>query len=161
MNATMQDAPATSIVFFMETTLGQYIKQRMAQLGIKPREVSAALDRSESYVSMLSNDKITTPPPDVVHALGQLLQTREDVILKHMGYLIADTPLQMKDSICIAIDDPRREILAMMEGLPNEAVDSVAGVMKMVVDGVRTPAAGSRKESATSRSTGVPTKQSA
>lgn len=161
LNATMQDAPRASIVVYMETTLGRLIKQRMARLGIKPREVSAALDRSESYVSMLSNDKIATPPPDVVHALAELLQVRQEVILQHMGYLAVDSPLQVDGSICIAVDDPRREILAIMEGLSNEAVESVAGVMRLVADGVRTPPAISRKESSSTGSTRSPAKQSA
>jgi len=131
----MQHASAGSIVVVMETmTLGQFIKRRMAARKLKPRDMAVALDRSESYVSMLSNDKIGTPPPDVVQGLAQALDVRERDILALMGYLRDESHDSGKsDSQPTAIDGPRLDILKLLEGRADGEVLAVANIVRVVL----------------------------
>lgn len=135
MNATMQHAAPGSIVVLMETmTLGQFIKRRMAVRGLKPRDMATALDRSESYVSMLSNDKIGTPPPDVVHGLAKALGVKERDIIVLMGYLRDESHDSASAPVpALAPDDPRRDILKLLEGRTVGEVLRISDIVRVIL----------------------------
>lgn len=72
----------------METqTLGQFVRVWMDRRGLKPRDLAQALDRSESYISLLVNDRVKIPPPDVIDGLAKALDVSEIQLLQKVGYL--------------------------------------------------------------------------
>jgi transcriptional regulator with XRE-family HTH domain len=68
-------------------TLGEFIRTWMERRGVKPRDLANLLRRSESYISMLVNDRVKIPPPDVVDGLAKALDVSEIQLLQKVGYL--------------------------------------------------------------------------
>lgn len=81
----------------MRETLGELIKRRMKDVGIKNNsELARLIKRSDAYVGDLINDTAKTksgtykPRPATLTALSKTLQIPESEILQAIGYISGD-----------------------------------------------------------------------
>lgn len=83
-------------------TFGQFIKNRRGRLGLMQSDIGRAIDRPDSYVSRLENDRFRDlPSPEEMRRLAEVLDCTEADLLRAAGYIPESNEEQRTDRATI------------------------------------------------------------
>lgn len=85
----LQPAPVRSSANMAEFTLGEYIRDKRIEAGLKLREFARRLDVTPSYVSDIENDR-RIPSEDVLQRVATTLGLAVDELVARSGRLGTD-----------------------------------------------------------------------
>lgn len=90
-------------------TLGIYLKNVRQAKRLTLREVEAATDISNSYLSQIENNKIKKPSPHFLYKLAEVYGISYELLMEKVGYIVRgrDTTAQRQKaaSALLSIDD--------------------------------------------------------
>lgn len=105
--------------------LGLLVKDARERRGYQNQSALAReLGRDQSFVSRLERGVLKElPPPEVLRQLGDVIGLSMEDMLTAAGYLEKPERNDPPETITIPATDPRARILAVLDGLPDHAVN--------------------------------------
>lgn len=109
--------------------LGEALLRRREQLGLTQRQFGDRIGKDPAYISRLEQGRAKeTPAPEVLRAIQGVLGLSEAQMLAMVGYAVGE-PIPEGDVVTVPADDPRADLLRLLEGETDEAVRNVAGLI--------------------------------
>ena len=113
---------------------GKLIEDGMKERGLVGYQFAAMLGKQQSWLSRILNGQNANPPtPEDMRALSQTLGIPVRAMLEALGYL-EPTELEPQIAYIIERDDPRAEILAMLEGASPAKLDTISQLVRVLTD---------------------------
>lgn len=118
--------------------LGRLLKQERVRQGHTQETLAAALGKGQGFVSRMERGATKElPPPEDLALIEKVLGIPKRRMLEVAGYLDPVELTTKPDTLTLPIDDPRAELVRLLEGYPTAALNVITATVREIAPPIR------------------------